>query len=167
MALPTPDMTSCSQKERCLHGANKGLAYDKANPCPPGQVFSPIDCDCLSSINCSNPLKSATIKWKVSYSTYEGVCVPTTTDCTAPGGAQYTKLITDLGDGATIYVFDVGSDTFGTCSNSENTMVYAGYVTCVDGSPAFITTLLGSPECDVNVSAGAIATPYDVEIIYL
>lgn len=167
MALLAPKMTSCAQKQRCLSGVNKGLAYDKANPCPEGQVFSSVHCDCFPAVNCSAPLKSATIKWKVSYATYDGVCSPVTTVCTDSGGLQYTTTITDLAEGAAVSVFTVDNGIVGTCSDAEGTKVYAGYVTCVLGSPAFKSVFLGSPECSVNTSAGAIATPYDVEVIYL
>lgn len=46
MVLKTPDMGSCTPKNRCLVGPNQGQAYDPQDPCPPGYVFNELKCDC-------------------------------------------------------------------------------------------------------------------------
>lgn len=50
MALPDADMTSCSEKRRCLSGPNKGKAYDPNNPCRGQGTFDPSKCDCQSMV---------------------------------------------------------------------------------------------------------------------
>lgn len=52
MALLTPDMSSCSEKRRCLTGDNKFLAYDVNQPCPGNKVFDEVQCDCVDEYPC-------------------------------------------------------------------------------------------------------------------
>lgn len=47
MAIQPANMDECTLKAKCLSGPNKGLAYDKDEPCPPDlYVFNPSTCDC-------------------------------------------------------------------------------------------------------------------------
>jgi len=50
MVLPTPDMSSCKKKLRCLTGVNEGKAYDPEDPCPGYGPFDPVKCDCQSML---------------------------------------------------------------------------------------------------------------------
>lgn len=50
MVLPTPDMSSCKKKLRCLTGVNEGKAYDPEDPCPGLGPFDSVKCDCQSMI---------------------------------------------------------------------------------------------------------------------
>lgn len=46
MSLLPPDMDDCEPKRRCLHGDNIGQVYQPSAPCPPGQTFNELLCDC-------------------------------------------------------------------------------------------------------------------------
>jgi hypothetical protein len=164
----TGDMDKCKRKPRCKWGACEGqsLPSDDEDYCPAGYTFREDYCDCSPEIDCSQPLRSATIKWKVRYATYGSGCSPATTSCFAFGGNPYTRLIDDLADGSTIEVGTQETEVIGTCSGTNNTTTVATYQSCIDGSPAFRTINLVGGGCSVNTSAGAIATPYEVEVIY-
>ena len=163
MALAAPNMEDCTPKKRCIFGPNEGQAYDPSNPCDGAGIFNPATCDC--EIACDTPA-TATVYWKVSFATYSGACSPDTTNCFDFGNTPYSRQVTDLVPGAVIEVSTQGTGIIGTCSGTENTTAVINYLACVDGSPAFRTVVIGAPGCSVNTSSGAIATPYDVSVIY-
>lgn len=71
MAILPADMTSCSSKQICLTGPNKGLAYDPAEPCAGNATFDPVACDCLAdgcweitrTRDCYNYNDTTTVLW--------------------------------------------------------------------------------------------------------
>ena len=50
MGLNPPDMSSCSQKKRCLDGPNAGQLYNAEDPCPSGTTFDKELCDCVGEV---------------------------------------------------------------------------------------------------------------------
>ena len=163
MALPAASMDDCTPKERCIFGPNEGQAYDALDPCQGSGVFNSLTCDC--ELPCDTPA-TATVFWKVSFATYAAACAPDTTLCFDFGNTPYSRQVTDLAPGAEIVVTTQGTGIIGTCSGTENTTAVITYLACVDGSPAFRTVVIGAPGCSVNTSSGAIATPYDVSVVY-
>jgi hypothetical protein len=163
MALPAANMDDCTPKKRCIFGPNEGQAYDALDPCQGSGIFNSLTCDC--EILCDTPA-TATVFWKVSFATYAAACAPDTTLCFDFGNTPYSRQVTDLAPGAEIVVTTQGTGVFGTCSGTENTTAVITYLACVDGSPAFRTVVIGAPGCSVNTSSGAIATPYDVSVVY-
>lgn len=160
---PAASMESCDPKCRCNSGPCAGAAFSCGDPCQGTAVFNSATCECEPL--CDTPA-TATVYWKVSYATYTGACSPDTTNCYQFGNTPYSVQVTDLAPGTEIQVTTQGSGVIGTCSGTENTQVVMIYLACVGGSPAFKTTVIGSPGCSVNTSSGAIATPYEVSIIY-
>lgn len=48
MTLKPANMESCDPKQRCLSGANEGVAYTPGDECESGFVFDPATCECNS-----------------------------------------------------------------------------------------------------------------------
>lgn len=134
MALPAPDMKSCSPKERCLHGVNEGLAYDKASPCPPTQVFDPTLCDCIGGWYVAN--------WRVYFtreSSGQKSCVNGTDINTT---ACYSQLVTNSTEVYANIVTTTDTACCGNCGNpaAQYANVFTIYYTKANGDQSSLGT---------------------------
>lgn len=147
---------SCSDAECNCHSDCAACELcSQAGTCQEDSECSQSECDETTSF---------IVRWKVRYDTYTADCDPTQTICTGFGGNSYSTTISDVVAGTEPTVTTESDGTIGNCSGEQNTTVVVSYTKCVAGVPEAYRQPLGSPGCSVNVSSGAIADPYDVEI---
>ena len=117
MAIRPAPMGQCTKKTRCLHGPNKGFAYDANQPCEEGYTFVKELCDCRV-LTCGEPCSHPQTVTLVSHLSLQTKGASVTT---------YLPVPADFNAGAAVRVYEGNVEIYNLCTSQFETLAPMPY----------------------------------------